>query len=279
MDRSCKIQKIGSFLVIDNEGYIVNTVSATNIQPEWREAVNFVINEYRKNYGEALHSVYLRGSVAKGGAIKGISDIDTFAIVNKSKEGVDRDWTGDFRERFNRKFPFINGVELIVSPLEGFENRKGQRILIKTQSICLYGENLADVIPPLKPGLDTIQHLQHLEQEIKKSIEFLSGKHDEEEIKRECAWIMKRILRGGFELTMERSGQYTRDRYPCYEGFSEYYPEKREGMYEVLKLAVCPTTNKEEIKIVLSDTGLFVAKEYEVLEKNRSRVTRGQVAK
>lgn len=266
MNKHCEVQKIGSFLEIDSEGYIVNTTSVNNIKPKWQEAVDFIVSEYKNNYGKDLHSIYLRGSVAKGAEMEGISDIDTFAIVTKSKEEINRDWMKGFKEEFNDTFPFVNGAELIVSPLEGFEDRKGQRILIKTQSVCLYGENLANEIPPLKPGTETIQHLQHLEQEINKIIESLSTKQ-KEEIENECAWIMKRILRGGFELVMEQSGQYTRDLYPCYEGFSEYYPEKKEKMYEALELAVCPTSNTEKIRGVLCDIGLFIVEEYQKLSK------------
>ncbi|MEZ4103239.1 MAG: hypothetical protein R3B55_01620 [Candidatus Paceibacterota bacterium] len=69
----------------------------------------------------------------------------------------------------------------------------------------------------------------------------------EEDIKNKCVWLMKNILRSGFEITMERSKRYTRDLYLCYKDFSEYYPEKEKIMREVLDLALNPISDKEKI--------------------------------
>lgn len=261
MEIDCKIEKLGEYLALDSDGYILNTTKLSAIQSKWKPCVDEIVDEYKKHYGSAVHSVYLRGSVAKGKAIENISDIDTFAVVTLPNKDIDKTWEKDFLNAFMEKHLFVNGVELQVSPLEGFEKRRGQKILIKTQSICLYGESLANEIEPMKPGLETTQHLQHLGKEIRSSIELLQNEVNDEKILNDCTWIMKRILRGAFELVMERSNQYTRDLYPCYEGFSKYYPDQKNEMYSVLEMAVCPTKDVSKITSLLEGIGNFVVQE------------------
>ena len=256
-----EVKPIGSFLQVDFNGFIVNTTSQEKIQTAWLPAVEMVRDAYKQHFGEHLHSVYIRGSVAKGEAIANISDIDSFAVVTMSYDDIDTSWSKDFVKEMTKQFPFIVGVEIGAIPLEELEDHKSDRIMIKTQSICVYGENLADKLSPLKPGIDTAQHVKGIEREINKTKEWLQEGHTDEEIKRRCAWIIKRIIRSGFELVMERAQKYTRDLYPCYEGFSEYYPEKKEEMYEVLKLAIEPTSDKEMILKILDTLGDWLARE------------------
>jgi hypothetical protein len=81
-----EIKPIGTFLQTNAEGFIVNTTSLEQIQDEWLPAVEKVTDAYRKHFGTDLHSVYIRGSVAKGQAIHNVSDIDSFAVVTLSRE-------------------------------------------------------------------------------------------------------------------------------------------------------------------------------------------------
>lgn len=58
---------VGSFLEIDTNGYIINPASFEKIQEKWQKPLDEVKSEYLTRFGTTLHSLYLRGSVAKGG--------------------------------------------------------------------------------------------------------------------------------------------------------------------------------------------------------------------
>lgn len=253
------IKNIGSVLETDANGYIVKTASIDKIQPEWRPAVDAAVEAYKHNLGDILHSVYVRGSVAKGEAIEGVSDIDTMALVTVSRDRVDTDWEKKFRSDFAEHFPFVNGVEILIKPVDRLGG--GDKILITTQTVCLYGEDIAPQLPPLKPGRDMVMHAFTIEQEINQTIAFLQSADNPERITQKCTWIMKRMVRTGCELVMERSRKYTRDLYPCYELFTQYYPKQSDGMYRVLELAIYPTTDNQEIVGVLESFGGWIAQE------------------
>ncbi len=267
--RNAEAKDIGSFLEIDSDGFIINPASLEKIQAKWLVPLEEVKNEYISHFGEALHSLYLRGSVPKGEAIDGLSDIDTFAVVDLNDDQIDVSWFRELNQRICEKYPFVEGVEVIGIPLRKIEEFPGDKIMIKTQSVCLYGTNLADTIPPYKPGFEAVQHTQGIAKEITNTIAWLEEDNGEKKVARKCAWIMKRIIRSGCELVMERSGKYTRDLYPCYKVFSEFYPEKKEEMYAALNLSISPTHDKQKILHILTNLGDWISKEGEKYLQSR----------
>lgn len=258
------IKPIGSILGTDADGFIVKTVSEDKVQSKWRPAVDMAVSVCKQQLGDELHSLYVRGSVAKGEAIDGISDIDVVVIVNAPLDSIDTKWTGNLTSEIEKKHPFINGVEFMFGSVNALG--KGHKLVIKTQTVCLYGSDLTDELPPLKPGSDTVMHARNLGINIKETADFLSHTKNEKAIRKKCAWVMKRVVRTGCELVMERSGKYTRDLYPCYELFSEYYPEKQSDMYRVLELAVNPSKDAREIQTVLYGIGVWVARKAEFIQ-------------
>jgi hypothetical protein len=257
-----ELQKnIGSFFETDANGYIINPTSFTKIQGKWRGPLDEVRGEYLSHFGTALHSLYLRGSVAKGEALEELSDIDTFAVVDLDEEEIDVSWWRELNQSIRENYSFVEGVEVVAIPLKKIDEFPGDKIMIKTQSICLYGIDLSETIPPYKPGPDTVQHAQGIGREIANTIIWLQEDKSEEKVMNKCSWIMKRIVRSGCELVMGRSGKYTRDLYPCYEVFSDFYPEKKDEMYEALNLSISPTSDKQTILRVLTALGNWITEE------------------
>ena len=59
-----KIQKHGSFLFPNSEGFIEPVFP--EMQKEWKIIVDKTVEYYRTDFGDKIHSIYVRGSVAKG---------------------------------------------------------------------------------------------------------------------------------------------------------------------------------------------------------------------
>lgn len=248
------IQEIGKYFDTDEEGYLINPASREKIGEEWQPVVNDIVEVYKSQYGDSLHSVYVRGSVAKGDAVPGISDVDTFAYVNLKKDEIKIDWMNSFEKEMSIKYPSVQGVELSVDPIEDAIH---DRILI-LQSACVYGDDLNTEMPKIKVGKETLGHVYSLAKNLAWFDEWVSKAQESEEIKKSCIWLMKRFLRTGLELTMERAGLYTRDLYPSYKIFTEYYPEKEGEMREALYLALNPTEDLEVIKRIRQTLGVWM---------------------
>lgn len=249
-----EIEPKGSFFQIDKYGYVVNPASAEKIQEEWQPLINDIIDLYKKSFGNSLRNVYIRGSVAKGEAIPGVSDIDTFSFVDLTEDEISESLKKDADKSLLTKYPFVTGVELGAQP---FDNHKQKDdIIFLNQSLCVYGEALE--VPKLKPGREMVVHALNINKNMDWLHNFLEKEQTQEEVKNSCVWIMKGLLRSGCEIVMERSQKYTRDLYPCFEIFSEYYPEKEEEMKEVLHLSLNPTSDKIKIEHVINTLGIWI---------------------
>jgi hypothetical protein len=253
-----EIINTGGYISTDKNGFLLPRVDRDSIHKKWRPAVDDFLVFIQDFCKESVHSIYLRGSVAAGCAIEGISDVDFFLVVNSALIDAEKKKIYKQADQINQRYPFITRFDV------GFYTqdeilRKSERALIKLTSVCLYGENITECIKDLKPGKDVAVQIPTLEAEIRETAnEIMLGKYNKETARIMCVWMMKRIVRSGFELTSARTQNFTRDLYKCWENFSYFYPEKREEMYEALNLAINPTHDTGKILKVMKGLGLWV---------------------
>lgn len=205
-----EIQKHGAVLRADADGYLIPDVSLDNIVPPWDDAVNFVKEAYIEHLGESLHSVYIRGSVARGLAVEGISDLDSFALVhgNPPEMENDRDWAKQVSAEYMKRFPFSHRPEIWFEPEEPFSENLEEKWWLKLGVVCIYGEDLIPRIPPIRfeTVVDAFQFQRDYITRIVGRIHEGAEKNSEPEgIKTGCRWICKRFLRAGMSLVMARA--------------------------------------------------------------------------
>lgn len=249
-----EIKPTGSYFEIDEDGYLKNPASLDKVQEKWKPVLDDVVEVYKKHFGDKLINVYVRGSVPKGQAVEGVSDLDSFAYVDLNDKEIENGWQSESRKKLKEKYPFVEDFEIHA---ESLPENPG---FILSQSLCLYGEEIE--VKKRRPGNDMILHIANDERYENAEKWFREvDPSSEEKIKNKCVWLMKNILRSGFEITMERSKRYTRDLYLCYKDFSEYYPEKEALMREALDLALNPVSDIEKILEVKNKIAPFLLEE------------------
>jgi hypothetical protein len=252
-----KIIPIGKLHDIDADGYIQNPCIVPLKQEKYHHVVNEILAELSYKFKEHIHSLYIRGSVAKGIAIEFVSDIDLVFLCNQS---IGDEIKKDIRillNTINKKFNFINGIEVLFITKINIDNIKTQ-FLLKTQCACIYG---VDIIPTLKSFKINQYAFSHSNGFYQSMIDIkaeLMNETNLDEIKEICTWTMKRIIRTGFETVMIKDQSYTRDLYPNYLIFSNYYPEKEADMKLALTLAINPTSDIIEILKVMDSLVDFI---------------------
>ncbi|MCH7850209.1 MAG: hypothetical protein IH845_01045 [Nanoarchaeota archaeon] len=258
-----KIRKIGSILKTNKKGYLIKESSIGKIKSPWKKAVDDLKKELIINLGKSIHSIYIRGSVAKGASIKGVSDLDGIVIVRRKLSNTL--WLNNVREKLLSKYKFITKLDIHIEPISRTTKKYkdyNRRFEIKIQSVCIYGKDLGKNFEEFKPtkfmacrqnGYLMHDEINKLKNELKRS--------KDKRTRLWCTWIMKRILRTGALLTLEKEKAFTRDLYPAYSLFSKYYPSKEGEMKKCLEFAVFPTTNKNEIIKLVNGIGKFVLKE------------------
>jgi hypothetical protein len=256
-----EIQPLGGFLAVDDAGFIVNETSLEYIVAPWSYAVSAVIEAYRKHCGPYLHSVYVRGSVARGSAIIGISDVDTFAVVARDPRDIDLEWREAFLAGAAQRFPFATTIELNVYPIDRVLN-SGRfarlRFALKTQSVCVYGGDLSVGLPNVRANRDAVFYAHTLTRDIERTRRELAEGGD---TRAAGTWGLKCLIRAGFELVLEAEGRYARDLYPCYAAFCRHYPSEGVAMRRALDLVLNPTDDPHEYLVILEQLGAWLVQE------------------
>lgn len=260
------------YLSTDEDGYLVNIASLANIQPEWQAAVDAVTDTCVTHMGNDLHSVYVCGSVARGCAVHGSSDLDMIALTQSSDTEQSKDWQIEMDFEMKRSFPFITEVELVTEARSNVLSLRGLRRILKLHSACVAGVDITGDLPRMKAGIEVAAAYHNLESEILKHLMNIQSKKLKNQIEHSCAWIMKKIVRTAFELVMEREGRYTTDLQSCYDFFSDYYPEHRHSVFRALQLATTPTTDLGQIGVVVCDVLRWMPQEIKRLRLEESAV-------
>lgn len=201
------------------------------------------------------HSQHLRSRLAKGLAVEGISDIDSFAVlmpgevqtVSYDEFGV---WAQKVEKGVQEAFPFVTGVEFGLEIFESVRERENiYTFIIKTEAACVYGESLVDGIEPYKLNPEVAFQTRFFEHHLG---QFTAEYSSESEADKPAyiVWLMRRFLRLGMELIMIDEKRYTRDLYLCYESFAKHYPEQAAEMYRALELAINPKTGQATESLV-----------------------------
>jgi hypothetical protein len=264
-ENTIEIKPIGSALIADAEGYIVSQSSLERMQKEWRVVADEVSDACREILGDNLHSVYARGSVSQGKAIENVSDLDLIMLVREWP--TDEQWIAmrQEREQAEEAYPFCTKVEIDFHLLsEVISSEDGVANTLKIYSVCVYGSDLINELPRVKMDRTASRGIFRFNAQIKRRLQTFENK-EAVYSKKWCTWMMKRILRVGGALVLEREQIYTRDLYPCYEIFAKYYPEHEAQMRRVLELALNPTDAYKEVQDLTEDFSDWLSGEVELV--------------
>lgn len=244
------IKRIGSYLETDEQGYLQSVADAANIGRDWQLAVAMLVQAYRERWGDAVHSIYVRGSLVKALALPGVSDIDSFAVLQAGYDQTEPHdvfaaWAKETERRIQQELPFVAGVEVGLELFGGVLDKTNVYVFIlKTEAACVYGENLAARLEPYRITPDVAFQTQWFGRHLAL---FHRDYPDESEAEKYdfIVWLMRRFVRLGMELVMIEEGRFTRDLYLCYESFAKLYPEQERNMYRALELAINTETGTE----------------------------------
>lgn len=242
------IQPIGSYLSQDENGFVVNDLAINQLEKRWRDVAYYLAKAYKKELGKHVHSVYIRGSVARGLAVDGVSDLDSFALVKPSfSEKVIRWQKADFQssieKELNDKFPFIGDLEMMLATYnEDFKNSR-LAMIVKTQSLLVDGENIFSELKNYKANREMCLNYRWLKEDIDAFLKI----NPQSFTINQCSEMMKMMIRTGFELVIEKVGRFSPDLYICYRDFSKYYPNKESEMRQALIWFLNPVRNKKEL--------------------------------
>jgi predicted nucleotidyltransferase len=250
MTENRPILSLGRFLPLSPDGFLVNDC-LSEISHPWDKVVAAFRQKAREVLRPQLHSIYVRGSVARGLTIDGVSDLDALAVVTSDVgTWVKTEWPRAFGEELKQMFPFCDRLDVAFLDywaLLNSDRGADYRFMIKTQSICIDGEDLGVLLPNFFPDLTIAFGCRCMSQDVIKFFDRFATESDPRELRAWCAWIMRKLLRVAGELAMLKSKHYSRDLSLCREAYCELNPSCCEDVQNALRLAVNPSFEHSEV--------------------------------
>ncbi|MCX5401622.1 nucleotidyltransferase domain-containing protein [Streptomyces sp. NBC_00102] len=216
--------------------------------------------------GTRLHSAYLYGSIPRGTATPGVSDLDLQLALHDEPTDADRADATAIEAELDRDFPQIDGVGILLTStralLSDVERYDGGFFLA---CLCtrLLGPDLAERLPRYRPttllARETNGDLARMLPRWRAKAAEATTDADRRALSR---GIGRRVVRTGFTLVMPRWGGWTSDLGQSAELFGRYYPERVEQMRVAASTGRAPSPDPAVLNMLIDDLGPWLAAEY-----------------
>ncbi|MBW8738336.1 MAG: nucleotidyltransferase domain-containing protein [Streptomyces turgidiscabies] len=259
---------------LDGQGFILREGALARVPHAFRPVVAAVRDQVADVFGERLHSAYLYGSIPRGTARVGRSDLDLLIALREVPTDVDRAAAGALDAALDREFEQIDGSgTLLVSRAQVLSDLERHDLGWFLACLCtpLLGADLAGHLPRYRPDSVLARETNgDLGLCLPRWRRLIAGAiapgAPPGAVRVRVRGISRRIVRTGFTLVMPRWDGWTSDLYEMAEAFAAYYPQWGPRMREAAALGHDPTDDPAVLRSFLrshvEELGQWLAEEY-----------------
>ncbi|MEU1279101.1 nucleotidyltransferase domain-containing protein [Streptomyces sp. NPDC005805] len=262
-------------------GTIAREGSPDRVPPPFAPVVAALREEFDGRFGggRGLHGLYLYGSVPRGTARPGVSDLDALVLLDREPTARDRADAADLAAALDAAHPAVDGVGVLLhSAAEAMSDLERYDLGFFVACLCtpLLGEDLGARLPAYRPTsllaretngdlARVLPRWRTLERETAGCETAAAGAERAALVRR----VARRIVRTGFTLVMPRWGGWTSDLELSAELFGHWYPERAGQMRRLAAVGlngppgVAEVAGGEDVlRPALDDLGPWLAAEY-----------------
>ncbi|MEU0632389.1 nucleotidyltransferase [Streptomyces sp. NPDC005989] len=219
--------------------------------------------------GTRLHSAYVYGSIPRGTAVPGVSDLDLLLVLRTRPTGADEAAARAVEAGLDADFGQIDGVGALLTSTDTVTSELERHDLgFFLACLCtpLLGEDLAGRLPHYRPtpllaretNGDLVPALPRWRRRAAEAA-------TDAERRSLCRGAARRIVRSGFTLVMPRWRGWTSDLAESAEVFARYYPdhpERIEQMRLAARVGRSPSADPAVLTTLIEDLAPWLAAEY-----------------
>ncbi|MEW2032631.1 nucleotidyltransferase domain-containing protein [Streptomyces roseifaciens] len=221
-----------------------------------------------------LHSAYLYGSIPRGTATPGRSDLDLLLALHDEPTDADRAAATEIEATLDRAFPQIDGagillfgVRTLLSDLE----RHDLGFFVACLCTPLLGPDLAGELPRYRPtSLLARETNGDLALALPRWRTRAAEAATDTERKALARGVARRLVRTGFTLVMPRWGGWTSDLGESAELFGRYYPERAGQMRTAATTGRTPSADPAVLGMLTDDLGPWLAARYTAVHEEKA---------
>jgi predicted nucleotidyltransferase len=195
---------------LDPEGYIHPEADLTNVQPEYQGVPHAAAGLLADEFGPRLHSAYLYGSVVRGNAVPGHSDVDLIAVLLAAPTDDDRARADRVERALVDRFPVLFSAGIGLTHLQEIRSpaqRYSGQVHLRELAVCIWGEDLRPGLPRTKPSAAVAAGFHADTHAVfARARETLGTSTDPEVIRRACRMASKKMVQVAFAVVMAREG-------------------------------------------------------------------------
>jgi hypothetical protein len=217
-------------------------------------------------HSAGLHSAYLYGSIPRGTAVPGVSDLDLLIVFRDEPADADRAAARALEAALDEDFPQINGAGIVLGSVPGTLSeleRYDGGFFVACLCTPLLGEDLAARLPRYRPtsllARETNGDLALVLPRWRARAAQAVTDADRQALTRAVA---RRLVRTGFTLIMPRWGGWTSDLRLSADLFAQYYPERAGQLRRAAAIARTPSADPAVLAMLIDDLGPWLAAEY-----------------
>ncbi|KJK55803.1 nucleotidyltransferase [Saccharothrix sp. ST-888] len=251
---------------LDSDGYIAREGALSRVTDAFAPVVGAARTRIAESFGPALlHSAYLYGSIPRGTAVPGRSDLDLLLALRREPTAADRTAATALGAALDAEFPQIVGGGVLLSS-EAAVLSELERYDLGWFLACLctplLGEDLAGRLPRYRPtSLLARETNGDLAAAIPGWRERLASGADAGS-RALARGVSRRLVRSGFTLVMPRWGGWTSDLTASAEIFARYYPERAGQMRTAAAVARTSAAEPAVLALLIEDLAPWLAAEY-----------------
>ncbi|MGY1499849.1 nucleotidyltransferase [Streptomyces sp. QTS52] len=259
---------------LDERGFIAREGSLARVPPAFRPVVDAARDQVVDVFGARLHSAYVYGSIPRGTARVGRSDLDLLLALREEPTEADRAAARSLDAALDNEFEQIDGSgTLLVSRARTLSDLERHDLGWFVACLCtpLLGEDLAGHLPRYRPdsllARETNGALALCLPRWRRLIaEATAPGAPPGAVRARVRGISRRLVRTGFTLVMPRWDGWTSDLHEMAEAFAAYYPEWGPRMRKAASLGHGPTDDPAVLRSFLrshvEELGSWLAGEY-----------------
>lgn len=219
---------------------------------------------------DRLLSSYLYGSIPRGTAVPGVSDLDALLVLRTGADdeptGADRATARSVEAELDAAFPQIDGAGILLiteGRLLGAPERYDMAWFVACLCTPLGGPDVTAALPRYRPtSLLARETNGDLHRHLPGMRERAAAATTQEERTRLTRGMTRKLVRTGFTLVMPRWGGWTSDLVESAEVFGQYYPAHAERMRMAARAARHPAVYPELLDDLLTGLAPWLADEY-----------------
>jgi hypothetical protein len=252
---------------LDQDGFIVREGALDRVPAAFAPVVAAARAAIGAAFGQdRLHSAYLYGSVPRGTAVPGVSDLDVLLALRETPTPADRHDADLLEAALDGEFPQINGAgiglssaAILLSDLE----RHDLGWFVACLCTPLIGPDLGARLPRYLPDALLARETNgDLGDQLPGWHARLAGAASPAEREALSRAVSRRLVRTGLTLVMPRWGGWTSDLAQSSAVFGRYYPERSPQMRIAAEIARRPSADQAVLTMLIDDLGPWLAAEY-----------------